>query len=130
MYWGYNIASVKSNGWRQHCAHNYCRSTDVNKKYQHLFNQPAICSSFVLCILSTTMNISCSICAELFTNADGSNISVTPCGHAFHTPCLLQWLERLGSKYKYGNEICTNLLLLCICSALFSQIEDLSRMQT
>lgn len=45
------------------------------------------------------MNISCSICAELFTNADGSNISVTPCGHAFHTPCLLQWLERLGSKH-------------------------------
>nr|CAI5820223.1 unnamed protein product [Callosobruchus analis] len=38
------------------------------------------------------MNISCVICSEFF-NAS-SEVFVTKCGHVFHYPCLLSWLER------------------------------------
>ncbi|CAO1410585.1 unnamed protein product [Diamesa serratosioi] len=38
------------------------------------------------------MNINCVICSDLFIAADP--IYTTPCGHIFHHPCLLQWLEK------------------------------------
>ncbi|XP_055322394.1 E3 ubiquitin-protein ligase TRAIP-like isoform X2 [Sitodiplosis mosellana] len=40
------------------------------------------------------MNISCSICAELFRGPDAHNLHVTRCGHVFHNECLAKWLER------------------------------------
>ncbi|VEN33809.1 unnamed protein product [Callosobruchus maculatus] len=38
------------------------------------------------------MNINCVICSEFF-NAS-SEVFATKCGHVFHYPCLLSWLER------------------------------------
>lgn len=40
------------------------------------------------------MNISCSICAELFRGPDAHNLNITRCGHLFHNECLAKWLER------------------------------------
>lgn len=40
------------------------------------------------------MNVSCSICAELFRNQDAADLQVTRCGHMFHNVCLSQWLQR------------------------------------
>ena len=37
------------------------------------------------------MNVNCSTCLELLTPSD--DLSSVPCGHVFHTPCILQWLE-------------------------------------
>lgn len=44
------------------------------------------------------MNISCSICAELFRGPDAQNLHVTRCGHVFHNECLSKWLERYQTK--------------------------------
>ncbi|EAT32998.1 AAEL014744-PA [Aedes aegypti] len=38
------------------------------------------------------MAFSCTICTDIFVSSD--DIHVTPCGHAFHYLCILQWLER------------------------------------
>lgn len=38
------------------------------------------------------MRCGCVICGDLFVATD--DISATPCGHTFHSVCLLQWLER------------------------------------
>lgn len=38
------------------------------------------------------MAFSCTICTDIFVSSD--DIHVTPCGHAFHYVCILQWLER------------------------------------
>ena len=37
------------------------------------------------------MNIACSTCLEPFTSI--SDISSTPCGHVFHTNCIIAWLK-------------------------------------
>ena len=37
------------------------------------------------------MNVNCSTCLELLTPSD--ELSSVPCGHIFHTTCILQWLE-------------------------------------
>ena len=38
------------------------------------------------------MAIGCSTCMESFTAR--SDVSMTPCGHTFHTRCITNWLER------------------------------------
>lgn len=38
------------------------------------------------------MNLTCAICSDLLMPSD--DIHMTPCGHAFHYTCLLQWLQR------------------------------------
>lgn len=38
------------------------------------------------------MNIVCVICSDLLTPSE--DVFHTPCGHIFHYPCLIQWLER------------------------------------
>lgn len=38
------------------------------------------------------MNLTCAICSDLLMPSD--DIHITPCGHAFHHACLLQWLQR------------------------------------
>ncbi|XP_049290416.1 E3 ubiquitin-protein ligase TRAIP [Anopheles funestus] len=38
------------------------------------------------------MNLVCPICSDLFVPS--AEVNITPCGHMFHNPCLLQWLER------------------------------------
>ena len=40
---------------------------------------------------TVVMNVNCSTCLELLTPSD--ELSSVPCGHVFHTPCILQWLE-------------------------------------
>ena len=37
------------------------------------------------------MRISCTTCLELLTASD--ELSSVPCGHVFHTQCILQWFE-------------------------------------
>lgn len=37
------------------------------------------------------MNVNCSTCLELLSPSD--DISSAPCGHVFHSPCILQWIE-------------------------------------
>ena len=39
----------------------------------------------------TNMNVNCSTCLELLTPSD--DLSSAPCGHIFHSCCILQWLE-------------------------------------
>lgn len=39
------------------------------------------------------MHLSCAICAE--TVAPSDEVSVTQCGHMFHTACMATWLERV-----------------------------------
>ncbi|XP_027234444.2 E3 ubiquitin-protein ligase TRAIP [Penaeus vannamei] len=41
------------------------------------------------------MRAACVICGDLFIHTD--DISATPCGHTFHTVCLIQWIERSKS---------------------------------
>ncbi|XP_062552361.1 E3 ubiquitin-protein ligase TRAIP-like [Armigeres subalbatus] len=41
------------------------------------------------------MNFSCTICTDIFVSS--VDVHVTPCGHAFHYACILQWLERSKS---------------------------------
>ncbi|XP_023721311.1 E3 ubiquitin-protein ligase TRAIP isoform X2 [Cryptotermes secundus] len=41
------------------------------------------------------MHISCVICSDLFVPV--SDVFVTGCGHLFHYPCLIQWIERSKS---------------------------------
>lgn len=44
---------------------------------------------------TTTISTSCSICIEDF--CEGEKVRLLPCGHAFHTECILPWLtERQG----------------------------------
>lgn len=38
------------------------------------------------------MHISCVICSDLFVPT--SDVFITGCGHLFHYPCLIQWIER------------------------------------
>ena len=37
------------------------------------------------------MNVNCSTCLELLTPSD--DLSSAPCGHIFHSYCIIQWLE-------------------------------------
>jgi len=37
------------------------------------------------------MNVNCSTCLELLTPS--AELSSAPCGHVFHTTCILQWME-------------------------------------
>jgi len=37
------------------------------------------------------MNVNCSTCLELLTAS--SDVSSAPCGHIFHSHCIIQWLE-------------------------------------
>ena len=37
------------------------------------------------------MRVSCTTCLELLTASD--ELSSVPCGHVFHTQCILQWFE-------------------------------------
>ncbi len=37
------------------------------------------------------MNVSCSTCLELLSASD--DLSSAPCGHVFHSHCILQWFE-------------------------------------
>lgn len=39
-----------------------------------------------------TMRVHCVICGEL--SLQTQDVSAAPCGHTFHTLCILQWLER------------------------------------
>ncbi|XP_045581551.1 E3 ubiquitin-protein ligase TRAIP-like [Procambarus clarkii] len=41
------------------------------------------------------MRAGCVICGDLFVSTD--DISATPCGHTFHSLCLIQWIERSKS---------------------------------
>ncbi|XP_072389144.1 uncharacterized protein [Diabrotica undecimpunctata] len=41
------------------------------------------------------MNFTCVICSELFIT--GADIYFTQCGHVFHFPCLMNWIERSKS---------------------------------
>ncbi|XP_050505000.1 E3 ubiquitin-protein ligase TRAIP isoform X2 [Diabrotica virgifera virgifera] len=41
------------------------------------------------------MNFTCVICSELFIT--GADVYFTQCGHVFHFPCLMNWLERSKS---------------------------------
>ncbi|CAK8674703.1 unnamed protein product [Clavelina lepadiformis] len=38
----------------------------------------------------------CTICTDYFDTEN--SISVTPCGHLFHTVCLFQWIETCGAQ--------------------------------
>ncbi|XP_014212469.1 E3 ubiquitin-protein ligase TRAIP [Copidosoma floridanum] len=38
------------------------------------------------------MNVLCAICQDLLVPSN--DIFMTPCGHVFHFPCLMQWLEK------------------------------------
>ncbi|KAL7298325.1 hypothetical protein TKK_0008671 [Trichogramma kaykai] len=38
------------------------------------------------------MNIQCAICQDVLEPSN--DIFITPCGHVFHFPCLVQWLEK------------------------------------
>ena len=37
------------------------------------------------------MNVNCSTCLEILTPSD--DLSSAPCGHIFHSFCIIQWLE-------------------------------------
>ena len=37
------------------------------------------------------MNVNCSTCLELLSPSD--DLSSAPCGHIFHSPCIIQWIE-------------------------------------
>ena len=37
------------------------------------------------------MNVNCSTCLELLSASD--DLFSTPCGHVFHSHCILQWFE-------------------------------------
>ncbi|XP_068206987.1 E3 ubiquitin-protein ligase TRAIP-like isoform X2 [Palaemon carinicauda] len=41
------------------------------------------------------MRISCVICGDLCLSSD--EVSATPCGHTFHSLCIIQWIERSKS---------------------------------
>lgn len=41
------------------------------------------------------MRVCCVICGDLFLQ--GQDVSAAPCGHTFHTLCVIQWLERSKS---------------------------------
>ncbi|XP_071534937.1 E3 ubiquitin-protein ligase TRAIP-like [Panulirus ornatus] len=41
------------------------------------------------------MRAGCVICGDLFISS--ADISATPCGHTFHSLCLIQWIERSKS---------------------------------
>ncbi|KAK3879756.1 hypothetical protein Pcinc_015700 [Petrolisthes cinctipes] len=41
------------------------------------------------------MRVGCVICGDLFVPSE--DISATPCGHTFHSICLIQWIERSKS---------------------------------
>ncbi|XP_076060949.1 TRAF interacting protein no poles [Oratosquilla oratoria] len=41
------------------------------------------------------MRAACVICSDLFVQGD--DVSATPCGHTFHSACILQWIERSKS---------------------------------
>ncbi|XP_023024574.2 TRAF interacting protein no poles [Leptinotarsa decemlineata] len=49
------------------------------------------------------MNISCVICSDLFLPT--SEIHSTTCGHMFHLPCLMNWLERSKSCPQCRNKV-------------------------
>lgn len=53
------------------------------------------------------MNISCSICAEVFRGPDAHNLHVTRCGHVFHNECLSKWLERYILIIRLQNQMKT-----------------------
>ena len=50
------------------------------------------------------MNAVCSSCLELFTSR--CDISVTPCGHVFHTDCITKWLENQQENCSQCREEC------------------------
>ncbi|XP_042232532.1 E3 ubiquitin-protein ligase TRAIP-like [Homarus americanus] len=41
------------------------------------------------------MRAGCAICGDLFVPTE--DISATPCGHTFHSICIIQWIERSKS---------------------------------
>ena len=42
-------------------------------------------------IVIVRMNVNCSTCLELLTPS--ADLSSAPCGHIFHSHCIIQWLE-------------------------------------
>lgn len=54
------------------------------------------------------MNITCSICDELFVPTD--DVYVTPCGHVFHFVCVTQWLERASTCPQCRAELTTSMI--------------------
>ena len=51
------------------------------------------------------MNIACSTCMESFTAK--CNVSSTPCGHVFHTNCIMAWLQTDQNKCPQCRKWCT-----------------------
>ncbi|XP_065224377.1 E3 ubiquitin-protein ligase TRAIP-like [Planococcus citri] len=51
--------------------------------------------------MSKSMSIICAICHDfLFTGKEDESICSTSCGHVYHYPCLLQWLESMNDSSK------------------------------
>ena len=62
--------------------------------------------------------IGCSTCLELFTSR--CDVSTTPCGHAFHTNCVTQWLGTKQNNCPQCRKYCT---LGQIRKLYFSEVE-------
>lgn len=55
------------------------------------------------------MHISCSICAETICPSD--ELSVTRCGHMFHTGCMATWLGRVKNCPQCRNRCTTETMV-------------------
>ena len=78
------------------------------------------------------MNVSCSTCLELISPSD--DLSVAPCGHAFHSPCIAKWLQTGRANCPQCRKRCTaaqlrRLFLTESADVSASQAEDPARMQ-
>ena len=65
------------------------------------------------------MAIGCSTCMDSFTAR--CDVSITPCGHSFHTRCITNWLERGQSNCPQCR---TNCQVHQIKKLYFSQTEN------
>ena len=65
------------------------------------------------------MAIGCSTCMDSFTAR--CDVSMTPCGHSFHTRCITNWLERGQSNCPQCRTSCQ---LHQIKKIYFSQTEN------
>ena len=65
------------------------------------------------------MNIACTTCLESFIPK--SDISSTPCGHVFHTDCIVRWLENSSqNNCSHCRKSCTKNQLIKL---FFSEIQ-------
>lgn len=60
-------------------------------------------------VISAAMHLSCAICAETIGPSD--ELSVTPCGHMFHTACISTWMARAKNCPQCRNRCSTETMV-------------------